>query len=74
MSNPVATLGQPGPEQYGYIAGFKGREVEVYATGLFAASVAAEAFFKPSRKQRGLMWVVLCEKPDGEQVTHVITA
>jgi hypothetical protein len=67
-------IGQPGPDQYGYLAGLNGREVAIYATGLFAASQAAEAYLKPSKKQRGLMWVVLCEKPGGEQVTHVITA
>jgi hypothetical protein len=64
-------IGQPGPEQYGYVAGFNGKEVEVYAPGLFAASVAAEQYLKPSRKRRGEMWVILAEKPGGEQVVHV---
>lgn len=64
-------IGQPGPGQYGYVAGFKGQEVDIYATGLMAAAVAAEAHFKPSKKQRGQMWVLLAEEPDGEQVVHV---
>ena len=69
MNKPV--LGTPGPGQYGYVAGYNGREVDVYAPGLFAASVLAEKHFKPPKSKRGLMWVILAETPEGAQVTHV---
>ena len=68
---PTPQIGQPGPGQYGYIAGYNGKEVEVYAPSLLAAKTAALAHFKPSKRNTGLVWVLLAEKPDGTPVPHV---
>lgn len=67
------TIGQPGPDQYGYVAGLNGRQVDIYATSLYAAKQAALAHFKPRKKDLGLVWVLLAEQPDGTQVVHTPT-
>jgi hypothetical protein len=51
----------------GYIAFFRGRQIEVYAASSYAAQQEAAKQFK-ARKSYEVM-VVLAEK-DGKQVTH----
>ncbi len=53
----------------GYIAGFKGRKLEIQAESLYAAKVQALEHFKPSKKDAGLLWVELAER-DFFPVTH----
>ncbi len=54
----------------GYLAFYNGRKVEVYAETLYAAKVKAIAALKVRRSQEHMVSVVLCERPDGSQVTH----
>jgi hypothetical protein len=64
--------GQPGPGQYGYLAGLHGATLEVYAPTKAAALRAALDFWKPFKKDRAYVWVELAEKPDGTPVVHVV--
>lgn len=64
-------VGQPGPDQYGYVAGLHGAKLEVYAPSQAAALRAALDFWKPFKKDRPYVWVKLAERPDGSQVVHV---
>ena len=58
------------PSEFGYIGFFKGKRVEVYAPSLYAAKEKVLAHFKPSKKDSGLVSVMLAEV-DGKEVTHV---
>jgi hypothetical protein len=58
------------PGDCGYKAFFNGKEVELYASGLYPAKVAAIAHFKPRKKQEHMVSVVLCERADDSVVTH----
>lgn len=53
----------------GYIVGFKGKKIEIRANSLYEAKTKALIAFKPSKKDLGLVWVMLAEK-DGEPATH----
>jgi len=52
-----------------YQAGLNGKQIEVEAATLWAAKQAAIAALRPSKKDAGLLWVMLVEN-DGEAVTH----
>jgi hypothetical protein len=54
----------------GYVGGFNGQQVEVKADSLYAAKQKVVEHFKPSKKNMGLVWVVLAEM-NGEPVVHV---
>jgi hypothetical protein len=56
----------------GYITGYKGKTLEVYAATLWEAKQKAVAHFKPSKKDSGLLWVELAEKA-GTPVIHTPT-
>lgn len=45
-----------------YITGYKGSKVGLYAPSLYAARVEAETHFKPTKKDKGLLWVELAEE------------
>lgn len=55
----------------GYIGFFEGKQQDIYASSLLDAKNKAIAHFKPSKKKAHMVSVVLAEKPDGTQVTHV---
>lgn len=59
MSEPLHT----------YRAGFNNSETTVRAASLYAAKLAAVAHFKPRKSKEHMVWVVLSEKADGEQVS-----
>lgn len=40
-----------------YIAGFKGKDVGLYAADLWDAKQKAVAYFKPNKRDAGLLWV-----------------
>lgn len=44
---------------YDYIAGYQAKRLEIHAVSLYAAKQAAINFFKPSKKNMGLLWVEL---------------
>ena len=46
-----------------YIAGFKSKQVGVYANGKYEADTLARAYFKPSKKESGLLWTELADTP-----------
>lgn len=66
----MTTLGQPGPEQYGYLAGYQGQTVEVWAKGQWPATQLARAHFKPPKSKAHLVWVKVAERPDGTTIIH----
>jgi hypothetical protein len=66
-------IGQPGPDQYGYVAGLQGAKLEIYAPDLASARRAALAFWSPFKKDLPYLWVLLAEKPGGEQVVQVVS-
>lgn len=61
---------QIGSGQYGYVAGYASREIEVWADGLWPAKQAALAEFKPPKSRAHEVWVILAYK-DGDPVVHV---
>ncbi len=69
MANPVI-IGQPGPNQFGYLAGYQDQQIEVYAPTLYTAKQAAVAHFQPSKKTLGELWVVLAARVDLTPVVH----
>ena len=54
----------------GYVAFYKNKRVEVYATSSYGAQLNAQKLLRVSDSQRYKITVVLAEK-DGEQVTHL---
>ncbi len=58
---------------HGYIGGYQGTRIGVYAKDLWAAKQAVVAHFKPSKKNAGLVWVELAEHEDGTPVTTFIS-
>lgn len=44
-----------------YIAGFKGKQVGLYANDLWDAKQTAVAYFKPNKRDAGLLWVELAD-------------
>lgn len=59
---------------YGYICLYGSQRWETRAASLYAAQQLAVAHFKPPKSKRHLVTAHLAEKPDGEQVTAVITS
>jgi hypothetical protein len=55
----------------GYIAIYKGKQIEVYANTQYDAQLAAAKQFKAKKSYE--VSVYLCEK-EGEQVTHSTTS
>jgi len=57
----------------GYVAFYAGRQTEVRAASLYAAKLAAVAFFKPRRSQEHMVHAHLAERADGSAVVHAPT-
>ena len=57
----------------GYKCIYNGKCVDVYAATSYAAQQAAALLLKVTSKNQYKISVCLCEKADGEQVTHTIT-
>jgi hypothetical protein len=57
-------------ERYGFIAIYKGKQIEVYAESKFAAQLKAAALFKAKKSYE--VDVYLCEK-DGKPVEQSTT-
>ena len=53
----------------GFVAFFNGKRHELHAESLYAAKLAAIAFFKPAKSKAHMVSVMLAEK-DGMPVTH----
>jgi ribosomal protein S5 len=52
----------------GYVAFYAGKQTEVRAASLYAAKLAAVAFFKPRSSQEHMVHVHLAERADGSAV------
>ena len=66
-------INKPDTTKYGYLAfSHNGKQAEVWADTQLQARDLAIAHFKPPKSKRHLVTVHLCEKPGGEQVTHVV--
>jgi hypothetical protein len=53
----------------GYVAIFKGKQIDIHADSLYLAKLKAIEEFKPSKKMESMVIVMLAEK-DGKQVIH----
>lgn len=56
-------------QEFGYIAMFNGKRIELYAPSLYAAKLEAIKQFKAPKKKENLISVMLAEK-DGQPVIH----
>jgi len=54
----------------GYIAGYNGKTVEITASSLYAAKIAATMLLNAPKSKVHMVWVALAEK-DGEPVIHM---
>lgn len=67
-SKPV--IGQKDGKNHGYVGFYQNREVDIYASSLYAAKQAAVAHFKPPKSRAHTVHVHLAETPDGKQYKH----
>lgn len=56
------------PGEYGYVAHYKGRKMDVWAKTSYEAQKKAAAAFRAKKSYD--VTVMLAEKPGGEQVVH----
>ena len=45
-----------------YVAGYKGKKIEIEANSMLAAKEKAIALLKPTKKDAGLLWVLPVQK------------
>lgn len=45
-----------------YVAGYKGKKIEIEAGSMLAAKEKAVALLKPTKKDAGLLWVLPVQK------------
>lgn len=55
-------------EDFGYVAIYGGKRIEVYASSLYAAKKKAISDLRVPKSKIGLLSVILAEYPDGTQV------
>jgi hypothetical protein len=56
---------------YGFVCFYNSKRIEVYATSMYAAKLQAIAQFKAPRSKEHMISVILAERADGSDVTHV---
>lgn len=61
------TLNKPMPGDLLYTGGLNGQVIQVYAPTGLAAKELVVKYFKPSKKNLGLVWVVLNSSPEALQ-------
>lgn len=54
----------------GYIAIYERKQIEIYAVSLYAAKVEACKRLNVRKSKEHMVSVMLCELPDGSEVTH----
>jgi hypothetical protein len=54
----------------GYVAGYKGKKIGIYAGSLYAASELAKKHLKVTKKDQGLFWITLAEDKEGNVVSQ----
>lgn len=62
MGKPMEIINKKGVTDRAYIAGLHGKQVGLYASSLAAAMQKAVEYFKPKKKDRGLLWVELASE------------
>jgi hypothetical protein len=55
----------------GYVAIYKGKRIEVYAETAYKAQQAAARVLGVKPKQERQISILLCERADGSEVTHM---
>lgn len=55
-------INEKGPEDKPYIAGLNGEQVGIYAISLYGAKQLAVTYFKPKKRDAGLLWVELADE------------
>ena len=58
------TINKPMPGDLLYTGGLNGQVIQVYAPTGLAAKERVVKYFKPSKKNLGLVWVVLNSSPE----------
>ena len=61
------TINKPMPGDLLYTGGLNGQMIQVYAPTGLAAKELVVKYFKPSKKNLGLVWVVLNSSPEALQ-------
>ena len=61
------TINKPMPGDLLYTGGLNGQVIQVYALTGLAAKELVVKYFKPSKKNLGLVWVVLNSSPEALQ-------
>ena len=61
------TINKPMPGDFLYTGGLNGQVIQVYAPTGLAAKELVIKYFKPSKKNLGLVWVVLNSSPEALQ-------
>ena len=61
------TINKPMPGDLLYTGGLNGQVIQVYAPTGLAAKELIVKYFKPSKKNLGLVWVVLNSSPEALQ-------
>ena len=61
------TINKPMPGDLLYTGGLNGQAIQVYAPTGLAAKELVVKYFKPSKKNLGLVWVVLNSSPEALQ-------
>ena len=56
---------------YGFVCFYNSKRIEVYAPSMYAAKLKAIEQFKAPKSKQHMVSVVLAERPDGSEVTHV---
>lgn len=58
--------------KYGYKAFYNNKTFDIWTDkGLYGAKLEAIKHFNPPKSKQHLITVILCEKPNGENITHV---
>ncbi len=66
----IKNINEKSENDSGYVAGYMGKEVGIYAPSLYQAKLKAQDHFKPTKKNIGLLWVTLAERADGTVVNQ----
>ena len=56
---------------HGFVCFYNSKRIEVYAASMYAAKLKAIEQFKAPKSKQHMVSVVLTERPDGSEVTHI---
>lgn len=64
----MASINEKKEGDCGYVAFYNGKQIELYASGLYPAKVVAVKHFKPPKSKEHMISVILCERHDESPV------